>query len=157
MHLPSLAADYITVHPNGRIQVYNILDAESFVYSCAGRQRLAHLDYHERQDLLSEGLVILLDLACKYNPAIGSFSGFCSRFLPGKISSAWHKMHPEHLQVIGEDGKRIYQYGERDASLEAELARGDNNGIEQPTVRAIGNFVRPRTTATPSTSKQVSV
>lgn len=149
----SSASDYITIHPDGRIQVYDIRDAKNFVYTLLGWSRLANMEFHEREDLCAEGMLILLDLASKFKPHMdgyeqpGRFSGYAARFLPGKVRSAYYKMHPEHLQKTNAEGKRYYQHGEQPKSYEELIEREEApiNGdfcLSVEHARQVGDFVQ---------------
>lgn len=151
--------DYVTQHPGGRVQVYDILNAESFVRSSIAKAKLRVSDFHELQDVVSEGMAIMLDLASKFNPHMpgydkpGSFAGYCSKYLPNKIRAAWHNMHPEHLLVRSPDGKKRYEYGDSPKSLSELIDHANNGGSSshdsyERGMRHLGEFVSTRTSAT---------
>jgi hypothetical protein len=106
--------------------LHDILDCESFVAANIQRSGVILRDRHEREDLLAEGLVILLELASRYEPhragyaKAGSFAGYAAKFLPGRMRDAYHALHPEHVARRDADGRRVYSYGERPMSLQHE-------------------------------------
>lgn len=106
--------------------LYDILDAESFVAANIARSGVILRDRHEREDLLAEGLTILLELASRYEPhrvgyaKAGSFAGYAAKFLPGRMRDAYYALHPEHVARRDADGRRVYVFGERPMSLQHE-------------------------------------
>jgi hypothetical protein len=108
------------------IQLFDINDAEGFIAANIHKSGVIVKDTHEREDLLAEGLTILLELARKYEPHrpgyqhAGSFAGYAAKYLPGRMRDAYHAMHPEHIARRDPTGRRIYTYGERPMSLQHE-------------------------------------
>lgn len=113
-----------------KIRVHDIEDAEGFVAATIERSGIRPAPA-EHEELLAEGLAILFELASRFEPQRegyerpGRFSGFAAQFLPRKLGDAWHKLHPEHRYVTGEDGKRRWVYFEAPVSLDAALAGPD--------------------------------
>lgn len=182
MHLKSLDCNLpIEVHPKKRqgrqtltnlipqrVKIYNVEDVEGFVNDCIAKlPQLKTLDQQERDEIVSEGIAILFDLARKYKPRMdgyekdGTFSGYLGQFLHLKILTAWYKLHPEHVQVAveQEDGtkKRVFTHGEAPWSLDSirDSRKGrldsDNADIDlidfrsdkrAGAVRTVGDFVR---------------
>lgn len=108
------------------VALHDIKDAESFVAANIARSGVIVRDRHEREDLLSEGITILLELAARYEPhragyaKAGSFAGYAAKYLPGRMRDAYHALHPEHIARRDADGRRVYEYGERPMSLQHE-------------------------------------
>jgi hypothetical protein len=106
--------------------LHDILDAESFVAANIAKSRVILRDQHEREELLAEGLAILLELSVRYKPHMdgykraGSFAGYAAAYLPGRMRDAYHALHPEHVARRDADGRRVYSYGERPMSLQHE-------------------------------------
>ncbi len=106
------------------VALHDIKDAEGFVAANIHRSGVLVRDTHEREDLIAEGLTILLELAGRYEPhragyaKAGSFAGYAARFLPGRMRDAYHAMHPEHIARRDSDGRRVYEYGEKPMSLQ---------------------------------------
>lgn len=107
------------------VTILDINDAEAFVAACINKSRLI-LTVQQREDLTAEGLRILWQLHSTYEPgrngqdAAGSrFSGYAAKFLPGKLSSAWHQMQEHHRLSTREDGKREWVYDQPAVSLDA--------------------------------------
>lgn len=93
----------------------------------------------EREELLAEGLVILLELAARYKPLParpgiddnagrdrisgvrgGRFSGYAAFYLPKRLGDAWHRWHPEHRYVTDPaTGRRRWQYDQPTMSLDS--------------------------------------
>lgn len=124
-----------------KIRVHDIEDAEGFVAATIERSGIRPAPT-EHEELIAEGLAILYELAAKFEPqregydTPGRFSGFAAQFLPRKLGDAWHKLHPEHRYVTGEDGKRHWVYFEAPASLDAVLAGPDPTHGSTSTVEA---------------------
>lgn len=108
------------------IQLYDVKCAESFVAANIHKSGVIVRDPHEREDLLAEGLTILLELASKYEPhrpgyeKAGSFAGYAAKFLPGRMRDAYYALHPEHIARRDADGRRFYEWGDKPMSLQHE-------------------------------------
>ena len=139
---------YITVARDGTVRIWDVKEPEAFVRATIVKSKLKITDHHEREDVVAEGMAILIDLAGKFRPWIpgyakeGSFAGYCSQYLPRKIWAAWHNMHPEHLLCMQEDGKKRYIYGEAPASLDEKIDQGLDDG--PASIRVVGDFVFER-------------
>lgn len=113
----------------------------------------AHIRYsrEEREELLAEGLVILLELAARYKPLpirpgidsqAGRFSGYASMFLPRRLGDAWHRWHPEHRYVTDSStGRRRWQYDDPTMSLD-ELCEvtGGHTGLSEQRESELGRL-----------------
>lgn len=108
------------------LSLFDIQNAESFVAANIHKSGVIVRDPHEREDLLAEGLTILLELASKYEPhregyaKAGSFAGYASKFLPGRMRDAYYNLHPEHIARRDADGRRVYEFGDKPMSLQHE-------------------------------------
>lgn len=106
------------------IRLHDVKDAEAFVAANVQRSGVIVRDTHEREDLIAEGLVILCELADRYEPhragyeKAGSFAGYAAKFLPGRMRDAYYALHPEHVARRDQDGRRVYEFGERPMSLQ---------------------------------------
>lgn len=110
------------------MRVYDIEDAERFVAATVRKKLIKLRNKDERDEMNAEGMVILFDLARRYDPSKErpntkpghvcktvrcckpSFAGYASRLLPPKLLDAWHAHHPEHLLRTQPDGSRKYVY-----------------------------------------------
>lgn len=136
-----------------KVTILDIEDAEGFVAATIVRSKIK-VSTHEHEELLAEGLAILFDLAQKFEPQRegyeqpGRFSGFAAQFLPRKLGDAWHKMHPEHRYVTGEDGKRRWVFFDAPTSLNRILddANAADDGYE-PGVRSSNFWTAPEPVA----------
>lgn len=112
------------------IALHDIEDVEGFVNATLNASGIDFQAW-EREDLVAEGLVILFELASKFEPhrpgyqQAGRFSGYAAAFLPKKLGDAWHRGRPEHRYVTGEDGKRRWQFFNAHASLEDQYEGGN--------------------------------
>lgn len=132
------------------VAVHDIDDIEGFVKAIIVKTKLKIYDSHEREELVAEGMAILLHLASIFKPHMegyenpGSFAGYCSRFLPKKITTAYFKMHPEHLleTTTDEHGKQVkrYVFGDAPASWDEQVER--DASVDCDSLRTPGNFVR---------------
>lgn len=108
---------------SGAVKLHDIEDAEAFVRACVSRSRIV-LSWEERDELVCEGLVILVALSRSFRPQLegyaraGSFAGYAAKLLPGKMSDAWHKLNEHHVPRTLPDGKRTYQYLEPHHKME---------------------------------------
>lgn len=105
------------------IALFDIADVEGFVNATLNASGIDFQTW-EREDLVAEGLVILFELARRFEPhragyaSAGRFSGFAACYLPKKLGDAWHRNRPEHRYVTGEDGKRRWQFFKAHASIQ---------------------------------------
>lgn len=139
-----------------KISILDIEDAEGFVAATIVRSKI-RCSQHEHEELLTEGLAILFDLARRFEPQRegyerpGRFSGFAAQFLPRKLGDAWHKLHPEHRYVTGEDGKRRWVFFEApsslDALLQAEGDRGRGGHSAELAIRPANTWAPPEPVA----------
>lgn len=144
------------------ISLHDIHDVEGFVNKTlddarrlaqrGGRAGKAGINFadDERDDLVLEGIAILFELDRKYEPRRGDhkqdgrFSGFAAFFLPKRLSDAWHRMHPEHRYITGEDGKRKWIYCKPSVSLDAVLQNRDaGSSVERRRDRAEAALLGP--------------
>lgn len=107
----------------GRVSLHDIEDAKAFVMATILKGKLL-LSGEEREELLSEGVRILIALARDYQPGRGGldaagsrFSGYAAKYLPGKLSDAWHRLQGHRLQST-EDGPRKWEIALQPASLD---------------------------------------
>jgi hypothetical protein len=79
----------------------------------------------EHDELVSEAVVALYELAARYDhhrpgyEGPGSFAGFAAQLLPRRLTTIWHRMHPEHHRATLPDGTREWHYGHPPLSLDA--------------------------------------
>jgi hypothetical protein len=108
-----------------KILIGDIRDAEGFVAATIKRSGL-RLESAEREELLAEGLCILLELGEHYEPLRngyatgGSFSGYAAQFLPRRLGDAWHKSNSGHRRVMVAEGRRAWMYEPAPVSMDAE-------------------------------------
>lgn len=104
------------------VSFHDVEDVEGFVQSTINKGRL-RLTPEQRDELAAEGLRIMCKLANDYEPgkngldaAASKFSGYAAKFLPGKLSDAWHRLQGHRL-ASGPDGVRSWQYDDAPTSL----------------------------------------
>lgn len=118
------------------VSLHDIEDVERFVANSLHRSGLPFKP-QEREELISEGICILYELAKKYEPKrtgyaqAGRFSGYAAQFLPRRLGDAWHKRHPEHRRIAGEDGKRRWVYTEPALSFDEINSQGPGPNREK--------------------------
>lgn len=124
-----------------RVSLHDIEDVWAFVNERLNDEfREIDMGEDERAELVAEGLAILYQLAGRFDPRraghtqAGRFSGFAAFYLPKKLKTAWHRMHPEHVYVTLEGGKRSWLYLRRAESLDAAQTGRDGGSRE---VRAL--------------------
>lgn len=107
------------------VQLYDINDVEGFV--CAAIQRSGiTLSRPEHEELVSEGVTILYDLAERFEPqragyaTAGRFSGFAAQFLPRRLGDAWHASNPGHRRLTAADGSRSWHYEPSPVSIDSD-------------------------------------
>ncbi len=119
------------------VQLHDIDDVEGFVCGTIEKSGIRAPE-HEKEELIGDGIRILYELAAKFEPQRegyaqpGRFSGFAAQFLPRRLGDAWHSRHPEHVRVVGEDGKRHWAYRETPVSLDQFLEPKPNIGPGNP-------------------------
>lgn len=126
---------------NTPVQVRNITNAEAFVQACMNRAWVIQPhNQDERDDILAEGLVILLELSARFEehrPGYeqpGSFSLYASKYLPLRMADAWAKMRREHRYAKDSEGRRIVEFGEAPLSINMEFEY-ENTDDELSTTR----------------------
>lgn len=119
----------------GKVALHDVDDAHAFVQACITRSGLA-LSREQRDELVAEGLRALTRLAREYQPGRGGrdaagsrFSGYAAKFLPGKLSDAWHRIEG-HTLVTQADQSRKWQINQRPVSLQA-IEAADGNALDQ--------------------------
>ena len=122
--------------------MHDIADAEAFVYTMMRRALpTAILTPETREELLQTGMLLLQGMANRDKSQSGSgdhdagskFSGYASRFLPGKIRDAWHKMEGHTLKQ-GPEGKREWVINDKPISLEG-IMEGQNDSAADTIVQ----------------------
>jgi RNA polymerase sigma factor (sigma-70 family) len=121
---------------NNQYHLYNIENPRAFVRAALTKLNL-QLTPTETEDLASEGVAILYELAKTYKPAIGTFSGYATRYLPGRLLRAWHKSNENHY-IKTENGTQKWEYGPAALSLD-----DPDTNLEIPA-----NETNPQTTHT---------
>jgi len=113
---------------NESVRVRNIANAESFVQAALNRAWVIRpASQEERDDILAEGLALLLELSQgfeEHRPGYdkpGSFSLYASKYLPLRLADAWGKMRREHRYAKDADGRRIVEFGEAPLSINMEF------------------------------------
>lgn len=138
-----------------RVSLHDIEDVWDFVQATLHRQQIP-CEQDEREELAAEGLTILYALAAKYeqrrggHPQDGRFSGFAAYFLPKKLLTAWHRLHPEHRYVTSSsDGKRFWLYLTPSVSLDAEQERQFESYVGNHEVEPlpVSKWIAPTTVA----------
>lgn len=106
------------------LALYDVDDAEGFVAATIKRANL-NIGRDEHEELMLEGLALLVDLARRFQPRLGDhqqdgrFSGYAAMYLPRRLGDAWHRMHPEHRYVTNRaSGKREWHYDLAPVSLD---------------------------------------
>jgi hypothetical protein len=134
------------------IPLHDIDDAEGFVRANIARSKLV-LTRQEREELVAEGMVIICELAMKFQPRLdgydrdGSFAGYASSLLGRKLSDAWHRMNPSHVLRTQPDGTRKWEYLQEHSSLDKLLDNADSDsyleGHNDPlaSARTLGDFI----------------
>jgi hypothetical protein len=111
--------------------LFDIASVPAFVHATVQRWGAisdVRLAPGERDELVSEAVVALYELAARYEhhrpgyPQPGSFARYAARFLPGKLTTAWHRLHPEHVYV-NRGGRREWRYLSPALSLDALAER----------------------------------
>jgi hypothetical protein len=140
------------------VALHDIADIEGFVRDTM-RRHLSKVPHEDREELVAEGLVIICELAMRYDPAkdkpsrkpghvcktsrccVPSFAGYASFLLKRKMLDAWHRMHPEHQLRTQDDGTRKYVYYPKPKSLDERSSDLGRDAHELPGTRQVGQFV----------------
>ena len=120
------------------VALHDIDDIRGFCAATLNRCRIP-FDEEEYEELISDGVEILLKLSKGYEPhragyaQPGKFSGYAARYLPRRLTDAWRKRHPEMVYTTGEDGKRKYVILPKPLSIEglrASARSADGGGTD---------------------------
>lgn len=116
-----------------KVTLHDVNDVEAFVRATITKGRL-RLTLDEREELVAEGLVIMARLSNSYEPGRNGldatqskFSGYAAKFLPGKLSDAWHRLQENHRLVTLPTGERKWQYDQKASSLDAQV---EDTGVD---------------------------
>ena len=130
------------------VALHDIRDVNMFVRNALDKAPV-RLEAEEFEELVAEGLVILYELAGKYEPhrpgyaRAGSFAGYAAIYLPKRMTDAWHRSHPEHRYITLPDGKRAWQYLKQTVSLDEQRIKFANvSGRENCDEVHEGRFVQ---------------
>lgn len=136
-----------------KVTVGNVQDAEAFVRHCIAKARGLVLTADQRDELIAEGLVILLELHRRYDPrkdkgapagGCTGFAGYALYLLPRKLADAWHRSQEHHLLRTQPDGSRRHVYLRTAKSLEewrAGADDGDDRELHDRNCRTVGALV----------------
>lgn len=135
---------------NDKLTLHDIDDVEAFVIMCIKRSGASPSD-SEYEDLVAEGLCIVVKLSQKYKPSPNGdprwcFSGYCLRYLPSTLRRVWHQMQEHHAyRTMPEGGRRWIQYP-RHRSLDAMMELGEDHvgGLDETRIKRIHEFIRPQ-------------
>lgn len=126
------------------VPLWDMRDAEAFIRAAINKSGLARTP-DDWDELVAEGLLILSEMAAKYQPRMaghdrdGSFTGYASMFFPRKLRGAWHRMHEHHQVRTNPDGSRRYVFHDPPKSLDEHTE--DDDELDTERIRTPGNFV----------------
>lgn len=125
---------------HGDSQLHNIHNPPAFVRATLTKLNL-QLTATETEELAGEGVAILYELARTYKPDIGTFSGYATRYLPGRLLRAWHKLNENHYIKTDEHGNQKWEYAPAaisydDPDTNLEIAAHDTDST-RPTDSAL--------------------
>lgn len=151
---------------SSRVELHDIKDAEAFVVGTI-RRKVRMIGPMDWEDMVAEGLMILVDLARLYDPERDrakkaqaghvckgptcckpSFAGYANFLLPKKIIEAYYRNKPECMLRTKSDGTRSYVILESAVSVDERNDK--NNGhnsedhysvVDYATTRHPGNFI----------------
>jgi hypothetical protein len=124
----------------GSVSLGDVRDVENFVGKTLRKTRL-RFTADEFEELLCEGIVIMYQLHDRWDGR-GRYSGYASMYLPKRLGAAWHKLHPEHVEVSDASGKRTYEYREPATSLNQHIGgHDDGHDKRELLLRTPGDFV----------------
>jgi hypothetical protein len=128
------------------VALHNIDDCVGFVKMSIKRSRIYYADADEYEEMLCEGLAILVDLANRYDATRehdgrNRFYGYAYYLLPRKLKDAWHRSHEEHILRTQPDGTRRYEYMQRAVSWDGLLEIEDGPGLDERSLRTPGEFI----------------
>lgn len=127
------------------VALHDVKDAEGFVRATIAKGRL-RLTPEQRDELTQEGLRIMCKLANDYEPgrngqdaSASKFSGYAAKFLPGKLSDAWHRLQGHRLSTQP-DGVRQWQYDPAPVSLEKMTEENAEGADHIATLHAVDYY-----------------
>jgi hypothetical protein len=92
----------------------DVRDPRGFVAACIQKSGVRP-SAEQREDLIAEGLMILCELAGKFEPQrqgyaqAGRFSGYAAAYLPRRMQDVWQQMNPT-ISRRDEDGRREVEF-----------------------------------------------
>ena len=128
------------------IALHDVADVHAFVAAqVANTPGVPMLHGDEADELIQEGIVILYELAARFQPHMpgyarpGRFSGYAAWALPKRLQSAWRRMHPEHLTRKAPDGTRSLEYGLKPLSVDWQSDRDEaqHDGVDRRVLQAL--------------------
>ena len=128
------------------VALLDIDDVRAFVAAqVAKTPGVPMLHGDEADELIQEGLVILFELADRFQPHMpgydkpGRFSGYAAWALPKRLQSAWRRMHPEHLTRKAPDGTRTLEYGLKPLSVDWQSDRDEeqHDGVDRRVLTSV--------------------
>ncbi len=108
------------------VGLFDVQNCEAFVGRALTSSRI-RMTGDEREEMLCEGLLILAELAAKFEQhrdgyaTSGRFSGYAAKMLPLRMQDAYDRLHPEH-QVTRDSvsGARVYDFNPAPMSIFAD-------------------------------------
>jgi hypothetical protein len=127
------------------VELYDVKDAEGFVRATIAKGHLL-LTEEQRDELTQEGLRIMWKLSSDYEPgrngldaSTSKFSGYAAKYLPGKLSDAWHRLQGHRLVTLS-DGSRKWKYDPTPVSID-KLTKDSPEGADHiPTLHGVDYY-----------------
>lgn len=126
---------------NGRFTLADVGDVEGFVHATIRKLNLV-LTPDEWDELIADGLEIMLILHRDYRPGKGTFSGYATSLLRGRLLDRHHQHHRgEHIKTRDSAGRAMWEYRAPIASLNAAL---EHPTFDESRVTTIHGFHHTR-------------
>lgn len=98
-----------------KVAIHDVKDAEAFVIAAMRTSGITP-GRDETEDVIGAGLLVLLEMGARFQPRLagyernGRFSGYASKYLPGRIRDAYFQMHENIVVRVDATGHKRREF-----------------------------------------------
>ena len=98
-----------------KVAIHDVLDAEAFVIAAMRTSGITP-GRDETEDVICAGMLVLCEMGARYQPRLagyatnGRFSGYASKYLPGRIRDAYFQMHENIVVRVDATGHKRREF-----------------------------------------------